>query len=262
MTQTNVTPTPETNQPQETQEPIDNMGNPINADGSPREPSKEANEDKPSYEALEKALKDTKASLTKLQQGKEPEEQPEPTDTPDNLEISKQEQKAEEAGVDMAKYTAEFTDKGELSEESYKELQERGFSKEIVDEYIEGRQAIAYQRTSEVLKEIGGQEQYNAMSEWASEHMSAEELKTYNELVTKDTGSAKMALKYLQSKYTEANGQSPNLISGNTQNNTGDVFKSSFEMTKAMEDKRYWNDPDYQKEVQAKAERSQRAGTI
>ena len=142
MTQTNTTPTGDTNQTPENTKPIDNMGNPVNPDGTPREP--EAAEDKPteneggeSVESLQKALKDTKAELTRIQQDKadtdtEPKDtEPQPNTTPEDLQI--QEKKAVEAGIDMSKYSDQYNADGELSDDSYKELSDKGLDKETVD---------------------------------------------------------------------------------------------------------------------------------
>ncbi len=259
MTVTNTTPTETTNETPNAAQPIDNMGNPVNPDGTPAEPKAAPEGD--TVESLQKALKDTKAELTKLQQG-DPEPPAEtPNEAPADLEIKVQE--AKDNGVDFSKYTEEFSSSGELSEASYKELAAKGNNKETVDAYIQGRQAVATLETMELTKVVGGDDKLAPVLEWASGNMSEAEIAAYNE--TTQTGSLavkKLALQGLYAKYTAANGQTPHLLAGDTGNTPQDTFKSQFEMTKAMEDPRYWNDPDYQKDVQTKVQRSKAAGTI
>lgn len=272
MTLTNVTPTEPTNEPQNTDQPIDNMGNPVNPDGTPAEPKDNQNSDPQnnneggeSVESLQKALKDTKAELTRLQQaqknsGEEKNKDQEDRNTSTDLEIKAKE--AEESGVDFSKYSEEFNTDGQLSEDSYKELEKQGYNKQIVDDYIAGQQARVKQQTTEIAQVVGGEENLQPVLDWAADNLSEDEIAAYNVATQGGTAAAKLALQGLHSRYVAANGDSPNLISGEGAPAGGDVFKSSFEMTKAQEDPRYWKDPDYQAEVLAKIERSHKAGTI
>ena len=263
MTVTNVTPTEPTNEPQNTEQPIDNMGNPVNPDGTPAEPKPPENEGGETIESLQKALKDTKAELTRLQQAqpKEPEANPqESNDTPTDLEIRAKE--AEEKGVDFSKYSEEYNTEGTLSDESYKELADQGYDRQLVDDYIAGQKARVSQQTTEISQVVGGEENLQPVLDWAAENLSEDEIAAYNVATQNGVASAKLALQGVYSRFVAANGDRPNLIQGQGTPIGKDVFKSSFEMTKAQQDPRYWSDPDYQAEVQAKIERSHRAGTI
>lgn len=258
MTITNVTPTGDTNQTPENPAPIDNNGQPINPDGTPRETTTVTDE-KPSYESIEQALKDTKAELTRLQQAapKEPVEAEKPeTDT----QVTEAE--AVKAGVDIDKVTAEYNNEGKLSDETYKELAEKGFPKDLVDSYIAGQHAKQDLFNSAMESVVGGSEKLDEVIKWAGSNLPPEQIAVYNESLTKGTAAAKLALEGIYSQFKEANGNPPSLLQGGTQAHATDIFRSSHEMTKAMQDKRYWTDPDYQKDVQAKAERSMAAGTI
>ena len=267
MTQTNTVPTPETNEPQSTEQPIDNMGNPVNPDGTPAEPQQKT-EEKPSYEAIEKALKDTKAELTRVQQGQaqpkeEPKQEPpkeENKEPQSDLEIKEKE--AEEKGVDFSKYSTEYNSNGGLSEASYEELDGLGYPRDMVDDYIAGKNARNAAQTAEVAEVVGGVDNLDSVLEWAGDNLSDEEINAYNTATQGGTEAAKLALQGLYSRYTAENGSNPRLVQGQAGTKTGEVFKSQFDLTKAMEDKRYWTDPDYQQEVMDKAKRSQKAGTI
>lgn len=268
MTQTMTTPTGDSNQPAAPTEPIDNNGNPINDDGSPREPAPKGDDNTgEDLESLKKALKDTKAELTKLQQGKNKDGEKEDVsegqgEKDQDLQIKQQTQEAEKAGVDMAKYSDEFAETGQLSEDSYKELESKGFDKGIVDAYIEGQKAIAARQTAEVAQVVGGEENFNAIKEWAAESLSESEIAAFNTAVTSGTEAAKLAVQGLNARYVAENGSAPNLIGGETGNTGGGMFKSNYDMQQAMADPRYWKDPDYQKEVAEKAKRSMKAGKI
>lgn len=266
MVETNITPTESTNQPKEPEQRIDNMGNPVDEKGNlvEKDTNQEENKadgDDTNIESLQKALKDTKAELTRLQQkGTDTETEDLSESKADDLEIKTKE--AEDKGVDLSVYSEEYNSKGELSEDSYKELAGKGFNKEIVDDYIAGQKARLQQQTEEVTSVVGGEKNLDAVLEWAAGNLSAEEIAAYNEATKQGTASAKIALRGIYSSYIEANGQSPNLQSGDTIPSKGDVFKSPFDMQKAQQDPRYWKDPDFQKEVQEKIQRSMAAGTI
>lgn len=267
MTQTNVTPTGDTNQEPAITQPIDNMGNPVDDKGNPVEVQAPAEGE--TLESLQKALKDTKAELTRLQQEKAAPKKVDDDGKPLTLQTAPVEAAAAEAkaeveakGLDFDKYTNEINTEGALSDESYKELEAKGFPKEMVDAYVSGQQAKVDAQTKEVAAVIGGEHNLEPVLTWAANNLTAEELNIYNQAVGMGTAAAKLALSGIYARYTAENGKAPNLINTGTPATTSDVFKSNHDMTKAMQDPRYWNDPDYQKEVIAKAERSMRAGTI
>lgn len=266
MTQTTTTPTEDVNNPEI--KPLTNSkGEPINEDGTPREETKDGGADAETLESLQKQLKDTKAALTKAQQGKAEEDPKEE----EGLEIKQEKESqlqldegaaaAQAAGVDIEAVGTEYREKGELSEDTYKMLEEKGFDKATVDGYFEGQKAVAKLQQDEVMETVGGAEKFQELQTWAAEHLSEEEIEVYNQAVVSSNAAAKMAVQAIQAKYVQANGQAPQLItSEGASTGAGDVFQSKFEMTKAMEDTRYWNDPDYQKEVTEKVKRSKAAG--
>lgn len=268
MTVTNVTPTEPTNEPQNNTQPIDNMGNPIDDKGNPIEGKEVVNDGGETVESLQKALKDTKAELTKLQQEKaqkqpnqESEGDPESTEG-DDTKLEIEQKKAEEAGVDFSKYSEEYNSQGGLSDESYEELAKKGYDRQLVDDYIEGQKARVHRQTQEVATVVGGEDNLAPVLEWAAENLSEEEINIYNSSVRQSTTAAKLALQGIYSRYVAANGKAPNLVKGDGSTAGADIFKSPFEMQKAQQDPRYWNDPDFQKEVEEKIRRSMKAGTV
>lgn len=266
MTDVQHTPTGDTNQPAPT-ELTDSKGNPINEDGSPREIVKDEQGGE-TVESLKKALADTKAELTKSQQAKAEETPKEP----EGLEIKKEgseetldadTQAAKDAGVDVDAVAKEYTENGELSEETYKSLEAKGFDKATVDQYFEGRNAVATLQQNEIVETVGGSEKFTELQTWAAENLSADDLAVYNEAVVTSKAAAIFAVQAIQNKFIQANGNPPSLISGDTvTNNSGDVFRSHHEKQTAIEDPRYRTDPDYQKDVEAKVLRSIKSGSM
>lgn len=176
-----------------------------------------------------------------------------------------QEGTSEEAkGVDFEKYGAEITEKGELSEDSYKELADQGFDKEMVDAYIRGAtQVISQDDADSLIEKHGGQETFDTIKTWAAKNLSQDELDTFNgALQTKS--SADMAITWLSEKYKAAEGFDPTKrLEGNPSGTPkGDVYKDKAEMMKDIRDPRYRQNKDaaFVKMVEAKIARSKLLG--
>jgi len=157
---------------------------------------------------------------------------------------------------DLSKFSEEWAEKGELSETSYKELQKLGYPQEFVDTYIEGFQALQDRQVGEVYKTVGGEDNYKAMTEWASANLPENEVASYDNIITgNDPSQTKLAVKGLWAQYTEANGKQPKLIGG-SQSGVSSVtpFRSTAEVVKAMSDPRYSTDSAYRKDVEKRLE--------
>tara|TARA_R100000700_G_scaffold39677_2_gene53046 strand:- start:972 stop:1736 length:765 start_codon:yes stop_codon:yes gene_type:complete len=200
-------------------------------------------------EDLIKAYQELEAKNTKQAQETKKEE---------GLEI-KQDTKAEEvvesAGLDMASLQKEYDDNGELSNDSLNKLAQVGISKDIVDGYIQGQNAVAQQLETEIKGIVGGQENYTSMMSWAKENMSPDQINAYNRIVNgRDVDAIKVAVAGLNAQMKTDQGE-PELISGR-QSNTVATYESWAQVTEAMKDPRYGKDPAYQAEVQQKISNS------
>ena len=189
---------------------------------------------------------------------KEPETAPEIGDLlQEEAENVKEAKTAEEPkSRDFSKYSEEWADKGELSEDSFKELAEMGIPKEVVNRYIEGVEAVQTRQVSEVYNSVGGEDNYKAMVEWASGNLSKEEVDAYDSLVTgNDVTSVRLAAKGLWAQYVAHNGKAPKLIGG-SQSMSGSTspFRSTAEVVSAMSDSRYATDPAYRRDVEKRLE--------
>ena len=176
---------------------------------------------------------------------------------PKEEETTEQETTDEEVTYqDAINYASEeYAEKGELSEETYKALEEGGLSRLMVDNYIAGQQAILNQQQMEITNEIGGMQEYTKMSNWAAEHLSDEDLEAYNQTV--ESGSvqqAKFAIKSLYKQFQQAG--APSIAQGSVNGTGVPPFGSRAQVTAAMADKRYDTDPAYRDEVLKRLARS------
>ena len=163
-----------------------------------------------------------------------------------------------DAGLNLQDFSAEFAKNGELSTESYEKLQKAGFDRNLVDQYIQGQRALAAQYESTIMQEVGGSEKYSEMVTWAKGNMSASEIEAFNAAVSGgNVDQAKLAVMGLSAKYQQAVGSDPKrLIGGQGSGASADVFESMAQVTAAMKDPQYKNDPAFRAKVQAKLARS------
>lgn len=208
-------------------------------------------------------VEDLAKSYAELEKGRtKPQEQQQQQEKPkdEGLKIETQEQAQQtlaEKGLDLNKYSSEYLETGKLSDESYKELTDRGIPKEMVDAYISGQAAQAAALETEIKSTVGGAEKFDEMSKWASTNLSKGELQAYNAAV--DSGSPdqiKLAVSGIYAKFTAAVGSDPQLLGGSTTAPTGDVFADVTQMKAAMADPRYKTSEAYRQEVRAKLGRS------
>ena len=170
----------------------------------------------------------------------------------------------EVAGLDLSELSKEYAQDGRLSDESYRELEEAGFPRAVVDAYIRGvtqgqteAKALADRDIADVLGVAGGEEGYGKLMAWATTAFSDEEKDAYNRAVNMgDKHIARLAVQGLVARYEAEYGHEPELVNGGSGRTVGDTekdgFKSRADMVAAMSDKRYGRDPDYTREVEKK----------
>jgi len=171
----------------------------------------------------------------------------------DNAAAEQAEDMLSKAGLNMQDYAEEFATNGQLSEETYSKLDEAGFPREIVDQYVAGQQAVAEQMSSSIFQTVGGQEAYQGMAEWAGKNFTQAEAEAYNTAM--DSGNMetiKLAVQGLQARYVAANGQDPNLVRGGSAPSGAKPFASNAELGRAMDDPRYSTDKAYREGIHAR----------
>ena len=190
-----------------------------------------------SKEAIDPVSKATQKTETSKSDGK--------------LEIA--EQAVADAGLDMSSLQKEYSEKGELDAKSYEALEKVGISKQYVDNYIAGQEAIANQQAVEIKETVGGDEAYQEMVDWASKNMTEGEKQAYNKAVNSgDMDTVKLAVNALKGQFERANGVEPKLVTGKAQPTAEQGFESWAQVTEAMSNPRYAKDIAYQNEVKNK----------
>lgn len=173
---------------------------------------------------------------------------------------------SEEEGINILDALWEDAQTGELSQET-KEFLSKMNPAEVAAEYLKYRQQIeqnqqpaqdiSEQEVAELRGIAGGDEAYQEMIAWASESLSPEDIKRYDNVIASGNYDAiSFAVQALQSKYSEAMGVEGQLFTGKPASNTRDVFRSQAEVVAAMSDPRYDRDPAYRSDVFEKLERS------
>ena len=169
----------------------------------------------------------------------------------------------DEVGIDPEDITNRFLETGNINDDDYTKLQEGGFSKQVIDTYLDGIRSqgnvaeIAKGEISEIQQIAGGEQGYEQMRSWANENLSKDEIVAFDNLTA--TGSApaiRLAVQGLYSQYSNAMGIEPDLVSGRPSSNGLAPYRSAAEVTAAMSDPRYGKDMTYTGTVQEKLRES------
>lgn len=242
QTQEQVTPTQTT---QEQTQAVQNSQAPARPEGIP-EKFWDAEKGTVNTDALLKSYTELESKLGKGEQQQEPENQ--------QAQQPSQEQVQQAVGADaFKKYGDEIAEKGTLSEESYKELETKGFPRAMVDSYVEGEKLKATMGIEQVISSVGGRDAFSEMSQWAATNLSPTELEMYNAQVAPGATlqSASMALQWLKAKYEGAVGKEPTLVTGRPAGGSANAgFASKQEAMAAVRDKRYGVDAAYTRDVE------------
>ena len=145
----------------------------------------------------------------------------------------------------------EYAERGDLTEASYAALEKNGISRELVKTYVDGYKASQEANTNAIMNEVGGKDNYAAMTEWASGSLTDSELATFNRVVeSNDADTAKMAIKGLYARFISDGGSPVKLMQGQVAGTGITPFNSNAQMVDAMKDPRYAKDPAYRAQVE------------
>ncbi len=163
----------------------------------------------------------------------------------------------EQAGIDFDALSQEFSELGGLSDEAYQALEEANIPRSVVDQFIDGQMAVANRIQQEAYSQVGGEEAYYDMIGWASDNLNEASIDAFNQAINSgDSATVNLAIQGLHAQYRSVNGSEPTLVMGETSTVTGGVFESAAQLTAAMRDPRYENDPAYRQEIASKLARS------
>ena len=205
-------------------------------------------------------VQDEESSVEFTPVGETPESLSEASDQLAQHETGFQEmvQQASERGLSedsIARIEAEYAEDG-ISEESYKELAEAGYSKAFVDSYIKGQEALIEGYVAEVKGLVGGEERFNSLVQ----HLEATNVEAadtlFKALETRDMSTLKAILNLAGESHARKFGKpsTRSVTARATQAKPAATAKNGFEtqaeMVKAMSDSRYRTDSAYRREVE------------
>ena len=163
----------------------------------------------------------------------------------------------EEVGIDPVDITDRFNESGEISEDDYSKLGEAGFSKQVIDTYLDGLRGmgegdeIPAQQIQDIKNSVGGDQAYEQMADWCQQNLSEQEIKAFDKITeTADAPVIKLAVEGLYTRYKNAMGVEPDLVTGRPAASGPNPYRSTAEVVAAMSDKRYGKDVSYTEDVQ------------
>ena len=168
-------------------------------------------------------------------------------------------EKSQATANDLNPFFDEYAEKGELGKDSYTKLQGMGLSKDIVDNYISGMKAQTDLQVTRIQNEVGGENNYNDMVKWAQNNLSEAEVNAFNKTIESGNNEeAILAVKGVNARYKATQApqtNEPSLIKGQAAA-PREVFRSTAEVVKAINDPRYKEDAAYRQDVENKIKRS------
>ena len=173
----------------------------------------------------------------------------------------------EDANLDPWQISKHFHENnGTITPEMYQSLQDAGLPKNAVDSYLAGRASemgytggadgLAQNYVNEMYNLAGGQANYDAMTDWASQNLSQEDIQAFDEVTnTGNKAAVRFAVKALVGQYEDAQGRQPELVTGRNAR-AGDTYQSMAQVVRDMESPQYEKDEAYRFDVMRKLERS------
>tara|TARA_S200002703_G_C3793820_1_gene245064 strand:- start:1404 stop:2216 length:813 start_codon:yes stop_codon:yes gene_type:complete len=158
-------------------------------------------------------------------------------------------QMLDERGLDMNVFQQEYNETGELSEDAYKALAEAGIDHSVVDTWIQGQEALVEQNINQIYDAVGGQNNYDSMLRWANENLEQWEVDAFNNSIENLDPNAMFAVQGLMARMRNSEGIAPKLMTGESLPSTAPKFESLAQVTQAMKDPKYAEDPAYRASV-------------
>lgn len=194
-------------------------------------------------------------------------------ETPQDITSASEQLEAHEAGFNdmvataisrglgeesVSRIQAEYQSDEGLTDESYAELAEAGYSKSFVDSYIRGQEALVNQYVDQVMNLVGGRQTFNRVYS----HLQTTNVDAAKSLMeafeSRNVGTLKAIMNLAGTSYAKTFGKpaARTLTTVAKQASREPVkaegFESQGEMIKAMSDARYRNDAKYRREVEQK----------
>jgi len=155
----------------------------------------------------------------------------------------------DERGLDFSVFQNEYNSTGTLSKEALDTLSAEGISEEVVSTWISGQEALRDQNIDTVFSSVGGEQNYNNMLEWANDNLQPWEVEAFNNQIESLDANTQLAVTGLYARYQNSEGLPPSLLSGEVGQDTAPRYESLAQLTSAMSDPKYANDPAYRARV-------------
>lgn len=167
-------------------------------------------------------------------------------------EIESAKTELEGKGIDYAALEAEYNEKGELSKDSYKLLEEKGYPKALVEAALAGWQAKADAFANKIIEDAGGINEYKRIQKFV-QSQGAGAVSAFNAIVNKDDLSVVSAyIAGVKAQMVAQHGTANPTLGGSGNVGKSKGYTDANEMIKAMSDPRYGKDPNYMQEVERK----------
>ena len=197
-----------------------------------------------SAEELERAYKELESKLG----SKEPEQKE---------EAEKIAEAVENLPADLfSKGAEEFSQTGQLSEDTVKELVKKGIPEEYINQYLEGINAQTSLMVMTINEKLGGEKHVQEIVDWAENNLTDAEIESYNDLIDSgDLDRIVTAYKSIEARMGATTGKRFISPTDGTSTESGG-FQSKSEMVQAMTDPRYAKDPAFRAQVEKRLARS------
>lgn len=170
----------------------------------------------------------------------------------------------EEVGIDTQEITKFFEDTGNIREDDYAKLAEAGFSKQIIDTYLDGlrggvgvAEEIQQSQLEDIQSVVGGEQGYNELREWTQKNIPDATLEAFDKILdTQDPTMIKLVVQGFATQMRAAEGFEPTLINGRSPQAIT-PFKTQAEIKTAMGDPRYGKDEAYTLSVYKRMENTE-----
>jgi hypothetical protein len=196
-------------------------------------------------EALAKSYKELR---TKMSSGGAKEGGQQAAQSGDGKPQSGAEQAVAAAGLDFNQLGTKISSAGDIEETDYAALEKVGIPRGEVQNYVRLIKAEAERVKQDAYKEVGGQQNFDAIMAKAKAELSPDEKTALNTLLAGE-GTRKAALQTLKQRFMPDDGEPQGQLDGGSPAGGAGGYPSLAQQTAAINDPRYKTDPAYRAQV-------------
>ena len=219
-----------------------------------------------SQDDLLKAYNELQSKLGQSEPNENEGEPEDPTEEPDEQSEEVEEQPDVDENVQtFVDISERFDAEGGLTKEDLATLTEMDATT-LVETYFKyheqqtgaARQTAANQTAMKSIRDaVGGDEAYGEMITWAGSNLNEQEIQQFNDVIATNNASAiTYAVQFMNNRWRGSEGYEAPLVTGKKAPAKSKVFRSQAELSRAISDPRYAQDPAYRMDVEEKLARS------